>query len=161
MNPLAYSQIPYAMEQGIFACLAGNFFAGAGNYRPRARNSTFETIFWTIIESQARSGCGVAGCWAATILFGSSQFYRLSRRSSSHVPIWVFPPHRLVVPALSFPSNREPSLCIAAGSRASIRGRISRNPSMQSVPTSSPCYTSFRAGTKAEELAAAERALLA
>src|SRR3974377_501368 len=32
VNPKAYSKIPYATEQGIFARLAGNFFAGAGNY---------------------------------------------------------------------------------------------------------------------------------
>ena len=31
MNPWAYSQIPYAMEQGIFECLAGNFQQRAGN----------------------------------------------------------------------------------------------------------------------------------
>ena len=30
VNPKAYSQIPYAMEQGIFACLAGNFLREQG-----------------------------------------------------------------------------------------------------------------------------------
>ena len=46
--------------------------------------------------------------------------------------------HRLVVPALSFHQIGNLRCRIAAGLRASIRGRISRNPSMQSVPTSGP-----------------------
>src|SRR2546430_13733924 len=33
-DSIAYSGIPYAMEQGIFKCVSANFFRGTGKFNP-------------------------------------------------------------------------------------------------------------------------------
>jgi hypothetical protein len=76
------------------------------------------------------------------------------RRSSSHLPIWVFPAaHRLVVPALSFPSDREPSLshrrlasfCVSIGQRPCVVQHVHSDAEVRILPPqpASRCFHSM------------------